>query len=131
MEFKRTTNAIQKGEQLKVLLKNKFKKEFQIKEVLAILVHIGLYRKGKREKKGINELEKEIDIYLKSINVNPRTAYRWVMASLLPKEYIEQIRKGDITYNYADRINQKLSERRKAELGLEILEMGREAVENL
>src|SRR3989338_11392775 len=112
-----------KAEKVKELLRLKLGRHFPSRELLACLSRINHFLRGERET--LPELEQQVKKVLDENNVNPRTAYRWINTSILPEEYQEQMNRNRLSGERATKLYQSRDVRRKANLWIEILELGR------
>lgn len=128
LEFKNGQDVFVKAEQVKGLIRSAFGNEMShraIQRHLANIVH------NKYHETRITELEVQIRSLLDQYKIGYRSAYRWLRATQLPEDIKDEIRTGKVTLTKAFQVNSNLNKRRKASIGLQVLEQGRALIERL
>lgn len=128
LEFKHEQDVFVKAEQVKGLIRSAFGDHLthnQIQRHLALIVH-NKYFNAK-----ITGFQEQIRELLDQYKIGYRSAYRWLRATKLPEDIKEEVQKGKVSLTKAFEVNANLSKRRKASLGLQILEQGRALINHL
>jgi len=81
-------------------------------------------KKEKKDKKPLNltEMEKVLYDFLIRNKLNPSTTYRWFLATRVPEDIKDKLRKGQISYKKAMEIAYNRKRVRESNIGLLMLE---------
>lgn len=132
-EFKRSTPMPIKAEAIKKILRRDIDPDLTEKEMIVYTRRLDCYRNGFR--KQIGERERKLKEILDREKLNPITVNEWLRYCLVPEEIMKNV-KGythghGISHRRAIQLHDARIKKKRAELGLLILELGRQAIEDL
>lgn len=132
-EFKRTTPMPIKAEAIKKILRRDIDPDLTDKEMIVYTKRLICFRKGHR--KQIGDREKKIKEILDREGLHPITVNEWLRYCLVPEEMMKNIKGYTHGHGLSQRriiqMNEARIKKKKAELGLMILELGRQSIEDL
>lgn len=122
-------NVFKKADEIKMITKRFLGEKLTPEEILSHLTRIKNYHYSKDRK----ILDEEIPLYkyLLTNGYNLMTIIFWVKSTMLPEDIRNKISKGLLTPLQAVHVKTNLDKRKKANLGLEIIEDGKFVVNNL
>lgn len=136
-EFKKTTPMPVKAEAVKKILRRDLDQNMSLKEMIVYTKRLICYRKGLRKKLGVIELKVK-EIFDKN-NINPNSVYRWLRYTIVPEDIIRELEQFKTTRGVKPftsqrrmlEIDESRIRKKKAEIGLMVLELGRQTIYDL
>ena len=132
-DFKRTTPMPIKAEAVKKILRRDIDPALTDKEMIVYTSRLLNYRKGLRKKLG--EREQKVKEILDREGLHPITVNEWLRYCLVPEEMMKNVQGYTHGLGLSQRrvmqLNDARVKKKKAELGLMILELGRQAIEDI
>lgn len=132
LNFKRTTSMHIKAEFIKKLFRQEINPDLTDKEMIVYCNRLIQYRKGLRKQLG--DTETKAKGILDKHKLNAITVDKWLRYSLVPEDVMKNFRLTG-THGLSDsrvlQLNESRIKKKRAELGLLILELGRQSIEDL
>lgn len=121
-----------KAEFVKKLLRAGIDPDLTDKEMIVYCNRLIYYRKGIRKQLG--EIETKAKEILDKHKLNPITVDKWLRITLVPEDIVKNFKLTG-THGLSDtrilQLNESRIKKKRAELGLLILELGRQAIEDI
>lgn len=136
-DFKRTTPMPIKAEAVKKILRRDIDPNMTLKEMIVYTRRLISYRKGHR--KQINGPEGKVKEVLDNNNLHPITVNEWLRYTTVPEDLVKESQQWKSTQGIKPftsqkkilQLNEARIKKKKAEIGMMILELGRQAIYDL
>jgi len=122
-------DIFQNAERIRTIVREHLGLELAGEQILAHMYRIKNYHYSKNRK--ISEEEDKVRKYLIANGYNIETSLNWIKATLLPEELKEKLANKELSMHQSFRVKKNLDDRRKANICLEIIELGKEIVDEL